>query len=190
MKKLILASKSPRRREIMKLVGMDFDVVISECDENIEYDDPRDMVSKLSYLKAKAVADTLIDGLDHLVIGSDTTVLFNGEVLGKPKDEEEAFKMLRAMSGNTHVVYTGVSIINTKSGKSETFYEETKVEFYEVSDDEINAYIATKDPMDKAGAYGVQGLGAFLVKRIEGDYFTVVGLPIAHLIQVLKNFEE
>lgn len=188
MKKIILASQSPRRREIMKLVGIDFDVVISDCDENIEYDGPADMVEKLSYLKAKDVAGKLPESEEHLVIGSDTIVFFKGEVLGKPKDEKDAFNMLHEMAGNTHVVYTGVSVIDTKTGKTETFHEETEVEFYDVSDEEIRQYIATKDPLDKAGAYGVQGLGAFLVNGIKGDYFTVVGLPIAHLIQVLKKF--
>ena len=97
--------------------------------------------------------------------------------------------MLSELSGQTHSVFTGVTVIDTETNKAETFYEETKVEFYDVSDEEILNYIATKDPLDKAGSYGVQGLGAFLVKRIEGDYFTVVGLPIAHLIRVLKCFE-
>ncbi|MCQ2512054.1 MAG: Maf family protein [Lachnospiraceae bacterium] len=188
MSKIILASASPRRREILQLVDLEFDVIISDCDENIEYDGPADMVEKLSYRKAKNVADKLPKSEEHLVIGSDTIVYFNGKVLGKPKEETEAFQMLHEMVGNTHVVYTGVSVIDTKTGKTEIFHEKTEVEFYDVSDEEIRQYIATKDPLDKAGAYGVQGKGAFLVKGIRGDYFTVVGLPIAHLIRVLKNF--
>ena len=188
MNKIILASASPRRREIMQLVDLEFDVIVSDCDENIEYDGPADMVEKLSYLKAKDVADKLPESEEHLVIGSDTIVYFKGEVLGKPKDADAAFQMLHSMAGNTHVVYTGVSVIDTKTGKHETFHEETEVEFYNVSDEEIRDYIATKDPLDKAGSYGVQGQGAFLVKGIKGDYFTVVGLPIAHLIRVLKKY--
>lgn len=188
MHKIILASASPRRRELLQLVDLKFDVIVSDCDENIEYDGPADMVEKLSYLKANDVAKKISDSEEHLVIGSDTIVYFQGKVLGKPKNEEDAFKMLHALAGNTHSVYTGVSVINTKTGKYKTFYEETKVEFYDVSDEEIYQYILTKDPMDKAGSYGVQGKGAFLVKGIQGDYFTVVGLPIAHLIRVLRDF--
>ncbi len=191
MKKIILASQSPRRKEILKLVDMDFDIMPSNCDENINYDSPSDMVSKLSFLKANDIVSKVKEldpGVSHLVIGSDTTVLFEGEILGKPKSKEEAFYMLKRMSGKTHIVYTGVSVIDSLSEKCETFFEETKVTFYDVTDDEIKAYIETGDPMDKAGAYGVQGLGAFLVKKVEGDYFTVVGLPVAHLLKVLKDF--
>ena len=190
MKRIVLASQSPRRHELLSMVGIKHEVITSDCDENIEYKDPADMVCKLSALKADSVAALLKkDSEKALVIGSDTIVYFNDAVLGKPKDEEDAFRMLSELSGNTHSVFTGVTVIDTEEGKRETFYEETKVSFYAVTEEEIKNYIATKDPLDKAGSYGVQGLGAFLVKRIEGDYFTVVGLPIAHLIQVLKHFE-
>ena len=121
------------------------------------------------------------------MIGADTIVFFQNKILGKPKNEEDAFRMLQAMSGNIHTVYTGVTIIDTASDRTNTFYEETKVEFYDVSDEEIRNYISTGDPLDKAGSYGVQGRGCFLVKRIEGDYFTVVGLPIAHLLKELSK---
>ena len=192
MKKLVLASQSPRRREIMKFVDLDFDVMPSDCDENIEYSSPSDMVSKLSFLKANDIANKIKNEdstNQHIVIGSDTTVYFEGEILGKPKNEEDAFNILKKLSGKTHIVYTGVTVIDTLNNKFETFYEETKVTFWDVTDEEINTYIATGDPMDKAGAYGVQGRGAFIVKKVEGDYFTVVGLPIAHLLQVLKKFD-
>ena len=190
MKRIVLASQSPRRHELLSMVGIKHEVITSDCDENIEYKDPADMVCKLSALKADSVAALLKkDSEKALVIGSDTIVYFNDAVLGKPKDEEDAFRMLSELSGNTHSVFTGVTVIDTEDGKRETFYEETKVSFYAVTEEEVKNYIATKDPLDKAGSYGVQGLGAFLVKRIEGDYFTVVGLPIAHLIQVLKHFE-
>ncbi|MBO4835165.1 MAG: septum formation inhibitor Maf [Lachnospiraceae bacterium] len=189
MEKIILASASPRRRELLTMVGMSFDVIVSDCDENISYDGPEDIVRKLSRRKAENVADKLKEEAgSHLVVGSDTIVYFNGEILGKPKDEKDAFRMLKELSGCTHVVYTGVTVIDTGSGRTETFCEATKVEFYPVTDEEIKAYIDTGDPLDKAGSYGVQGLGAFLVKRIEGDYFTVVGLPIAHLLQLLRTF--
>lgn len=190
MKKIVLASQSPRRHELLSMVGIDHEVITSDCDENIEYKGPADMVSKLSALKAGSVAEVLKKrGEKAIVIGSDTIVYFKDTVLGKPIDEKDAFRMLSELSGQTHSVFTGVTVIDTELDMSETFYEETKVAFYDVSDEEILNYIATKDPLDKAGSYGVQGRGAFLVKRIEGDYFTVVGLPIAHLIQVLKHFE-
>ncbi len=189
MKKIILASASPRRKEIMEMAGLDFDVAVSDCEEHVSYNGPEDMVKKLSHRKAGAVADMLVnkEGEEYLVIGSDTIVYFDGEILGKPKDEEEAFRMLKSMAGKTHVVYTGVTVIETPSMQKETFCEQTTVEFYEVSEEEIKEYIRTKEPLDKAGSYGVQGRGAFLVKRIEGDYYTVVGLPIAHLLRVLRK---
>ena len=189
MEKIILASASPRRRELLTMVRLPFDVIVSDCDENISYEGPEDMVTKLSLRKAENVAEKLReDTKAHLVIGSDTIVYFQNEILGKPKDEEDAFRMLKELSGHTHVVYTGVTVIDTATGRTESFCEATKVEFYPVTDEEIQAYINTGDPMDKAGSYGVQGLGAFLVKRIEGDYFTVVGLPVAHLLQLLRTF--
>lgn len=190
MNKIILASASPRRKELMSMAGLSFDVIVSDCDENISYDSPEDMVKKLSLRKAQSVADQIrkTESAPHLVIGSDTIVFFQNQILGKPKDEKDAFCMLKAMSGNTHTVYTGVSIIDTGNGQTETFYEATQVEFYDVTDQEIKDYIATGAPMDKAGSYGVQGRGCFLVKRIEGDYFTVVGLPIARLWKELKKF--
>ena len=189
MEKIILASASPRRKELMTMAGLAFDVIVSDCEENITYEGPEDMVKKLSFLKARDVADKICktEPAPHLVIGADTIVFFQNKILGKPKNEEDAFRMLQAMSGNIHTVYTGVTIIDTASDRTNTFYEETKVEFYDVSDEEIRNYISTGDPLDKAGSYGVQGRGCFLVKRIEGDYFTVVGLPIAHLLKELAK---
>ena len=171
------------------MAGLTFDVIVSDCDENINYDGPEDMVKKLSLLKARDVAEKIKanEHEPHLVIGADTIVFFRNQILGKPKNAEDAFRMLTAMAGNIHIVFTGVTIIDTASGKTKTFCEETQVEFYDVTEEEIRDYIATGDPLDKAGSYGVQGRGAFLVKRIEGDYFTVVGLPIAHLIRELMK---
>ena len=191
MEKIILASASPRRKELMTMAGLAFDVIVSDCEENITYEGPEDMVKKLSFLKARDVADKICktEIAPHLVIGADTIVFFQNKILGKPKNEEDAFRMLQAMSGNIHTVYTGVTIIDTVSDRTNTFYEETKVEFYDVSDEEIRNYISTGDPLDKAGSYGVQGRGCFLVKRIEGDYFTVVGLPIAHLLKELAKID-
>ena len=188
MKRYILASKSPRRHELLDMVGVEHEVITSDCDENIEYSGPADMVCRLSELKAEAVAKELPAGEEAIIIGSDTIVYYDGEVLGKPKSEEDAFRMLSELSGNTHSVFTGVTIIDPSAGKKETFFEETKVTFYDVTEEEIRAYIKTGDPLDKAGSYGIQGKGAFLVQRIEGDYYTVVGLPVAHLLQSLKEF--
>ena len=138
MKRIVLASQSPRRHELLSMVGIDHEVITSDCDENIEYRDPADMVSKLSALKAGSVADELKNrGEKAIVIGSDTIVYFKDAVLGKPKDEKDAFRMLSELSGQTHSVFTGVTVIDTETNKAETFYEETKVEFYDVSDEEI-----------------------------------------------------
>ena len=189
MKKIVLASQSPRRHELLDMVGIRHEVITSDCDEHISYTGPDDMVLKLSHLKAESVAEELKKQKeDAVVIGSDTIVYFDGQVLGKPEDPEDAYRMLSELSGNSHSVFTWVTLIDTATGKSESFYEETKVIFYDVTEEEIRDYIATGDPLDKAGSYGVQGRGAFLVKRIEGDYFTVVGLPVAHLVRVLRNF--
>ena len=190
MERIILASASPRRKELMTMAGLSFDVVVSDCEENIAFDGPEDMVKQLSFLKANDVADKIrtTEKEPHLVIGADTIVYFQNQILGKPKSVEDAYCMLRAMAGNCHTVYTGVTIIDTASCRSETFCEATHVEFYDVTENEIRDYIATGDPLDKAGSYGVQGRGAFLVKRVEGDYFTVVGLPIARLIRELKKY--
>ncbi|MBQ9815091.1 MAG: septum formation inhibitor Maf [Lachnospiraceae bacterium] len=199
MKKIILASQSPRRRELLNLVRLDFEVIPSDCDEKARADSPEELVKMLSKLKCSDVAGRIIrkevlpetassDG--YYVIGSDTIVVFDGNILGKPQDGSDAFRMLKMLSGNTHSVFTGVTVIDTKTGKGKTFYEKTDVKFIDADDEEIRAYVATGEPMDKAGAYGVQGLGAFLVEKINGDYFTVVGLPLSRLLRVLKAFDK
>ena len=193
MKKLVLASTSPRRKEILELTGYDFDVVSPACDEKADSLDPAEYVSQLSYQKSMAGLSCLKEaGLseDVYIIGSDTIVAADYGILGKPKDEEAAFSMLHSLAGKMHSVYTGVTIISSKSFYSETFYEKTDVYFYDVDDDEIWAYIKTKEPMDKAGAYGIQGKGSFLVRKIDGDYFNVVGLPVSHLVRVLRKFDK
>ncbi|MBO7729360.1 MAG: septum formation protein Maf, partial [Lachnospiraceae bacterium] len=145
MEKIILASASPRRKELMTMAGLTFDVIVSDCEENISYESPEDMVKKLSLLKAKDVADKIrqTETEPHLVIGSDTIVFFQNQILGKPKNEEDAFHMLKAMSGNIHTVYTGVTIIDTANNHTDTLYDETRVEFDDVTDEEIRNYIAT-----------------------------------------------
>ena len=172
--KLVLASKSPRRSEILKNAGIDFTVRVADADETIpEGTKPQDAVVFLAARKALAVerAD------DETVLGADTIVVLDDKILGKPKDREDAFNMLRSLSGRVHSVFTGVCAVG--DGISLTFAEETKVEFYPLTDDEINEYLDTNEPYDKAGAYGIQGIASKFIRGIEGDYFNVVGLPVS-----------
>ncbi len=178
---IILASQSPRRKELLKLCGVEFKVRPADADETLpEGLTPAEAVCYLSKIKARAADDN-----ENIIIGSDTVVALDGSILGKPTDDDDAFLMLKKLSGKTHSVFTGVTLI--KKGKEITFYEETKVEFYPLTDEEIRNYIKTGEPMDKAGAYGIQGFGGILVKRIEGDFNNVVGLPIARLSREIKK---
>lgn len=183
--KIVLASGSPRRRELLEVVGVtDFEVCPAQGEEKTQDGlSPEETVKSLSGAKAREVA-AKYDG-DTVIIAADTIVCNDGRILGKPQDEAEAFSMLKALSGKVHEVYTGITLI-----KGETIVsgaECTKVEFRTLSDDEINAYIATGEPMDKAGAYGIQGKASLMVKKIDGDYFNVVGLPLCRLGQMLKT---
>ncbi len=186
---LILASKSPRRIEILKNVGYDFTITPAEYDESVVdlKVDPVKGVTELAKGKAKSVFDTLpsFESSDKVVLGADTIVVCDGEVMLKPKDESDAARMLSKLSGNTHQVYTAVALITAKETK--TFVIKTDVYFYDLSEKEIDDYIKTGEPMDKAGAYGIQGKGSFLVKKIDGDYFNVVGLPISSVMRHLKE---
>ena len=199
MEKIILASSSPRRRELMAQAGFAFEVLVSEADETIEAETPGEMVEVLSERKAAAVAEEIRkQGFAEesvLLVGADTMVAIDGKKLGKPKDEKGAEEMLEELSGRTHQVYTGVTLIRLKKAEngsilqeSRTFSEGTDVSFYPLTKEEIRSYIATGEPMDKAGAYGIQGKAAVFVKEIKGDYNNVVGLPIARLYQELKNW--
>ena len=180
---IVLASASPRRRELLEKAGVDFTVRVSQAEEHIEPGTPpHEAVMQLAMQKAQAVAR---ECPDDLVIGADTVVVLDGEILGKPADEADAARMLRRLSGQTHTVYTGVCLV--RAGKTETFFEQTQVTFYPLTDDEIAAYVATGEPMDKAGAYGIQGRGCTLVREIRGDYFNVVGLPVAALYRRLVD---
>ena len=187
MKHLILASGSPRRRELMSQVGLDFTVVTSDADENIKEMEPEDYVRELSSIKAQSVLEQYADKDDSvIVIGADTIVYHKGEILTKPRDEEDAFRILKSLEGQIHQVYTGVTICSTH--KKVSFYEKTDVWVYDMTDEEIRDYISTGEPMDKAGAYGIQGKFAAYIKGIEGDYNNVVGLPVARLVHALKTF--
>lgn len=183
MKKIILASASPRRKELLTTAGVEFEVLVSEADETIpEGTAPRDAAMMTAEKKSLAVAENR----DGIVIGADTIVVIDDKILGKPKDETDAFGMLRLLSGREHEVITGVCI--TDGEKTEKFAQVSKVRFYDLTDDEITAYVATKEPMDKAGAYGIQGKGCVLVESIEGDYFNIVGLPVAATVRALRRF--
>ncbi|MGG3524756.1 septum formation inhibitor Maf [Bacillus pseudomycoides] len=185
MKKLILASGSPRRKELLELAGVPFEIVVSEIEETIgAYSSPADIVMSLALQKASAVVE---NHEDSVVLGADTIVTYESRILGKPKDEAEAKEILQLLSGKTHEVYTGIALISKE--KTVTFYERTEVTFWELTEEEVDAYIATKEPLDKAGSYGIQGKGSIFVQHIQGDYYSVVGLPIARLVRELKQFD-
>lgn len=193
-RKIILASASPRRKELLAQVGFEFDIVTSNCEELTTKTKPSEVVEELSFLKAADVAKKLDKSENRLlIIGSDTVVALGDTIMGKPKDKEDAFRMLKSLQGREHSVITGVTMIFTEpDGKEKTiiFSKETKVWFYSMNDDEIRAYIDTNEPMDKAGAYAIQGLCAAYIERIEGDYNTVVGLPVAEICRVLREYKE
>lgn len=184
-KKIVLASASPRRREILSNLGLSFEVITSDAEEKTDTELPPYMiVQELAMLKGTDVAKKVADAV---VISADTIVWLDGMMLGKPSDEANARKMLKMLSGKTHEVYTGVCVTHSKSGKSVSDYEVTKVNFRSLSDEEIDGYIKTGEPMDKAGAYGIQSKGCLLVDSIEGDYLNVVGLPAVKLSKILKE---
>ena len=184
--KIILASQSPRRKELLERMGIqDFETISPNVDESAFHGlPPEELVRRLSAEKAAAVAGKV--GEDAIVIAADTVVALEGAVLGKPADELDAFKMLSALSGVRHQVYTGVTIC--RGGEKQTAHEVTDVTFRELSEREIEDYISTGEPMDKAGAYGIQGYGALLIQGISGDYYNVMGLPVCRLSGMLARF--
>ena len=184
--KIILASQSPRRKELLERMGIrDFETISPNVDESVFHGlPPEELVRRLSAEKAAAVAGRA--GEDAIVIAADTVVALEGAVLGKPADELDAFKMLSALSGVRHQVYTGVTVC--RGGEKQTAHEVTDVTFRELSEEEIEHYIATGEPMDKAGAYGIQGYGALLIQGISGDYYNVMGLPVCRLGGMLARF--
>lgn len=194
MEKFILASASPRRRELMSVLGLDFEVVVSDADEaGVDKTIPVNLyVQELAMLKASATAEKLIREKcsDCLIISADTVVCCDGRILGKPKDREDATAMLRQLSGRAHEVYTGICVMRLSDGYTVCDSRMTRVWFLPLTEEKICAYIETGEPMDKAGAYGIQGLGSTLIEKIDGDYFNVVGLPLAALAALLeKEFE-
>ena len=182
--RIILASQSPRRRELLALVGIAHDVIPAHVDERIMAGErPAPHADRLARSKALALAER---ERDALVIGADTIVVIDGRILGKPADEAEARQTLRTLSGREHVVFTAVAVARGRRVESEV--EEVTVTFRELTDDEIAAYVATGEPMDKAGSYGIQGYGATIVERIDGDYFAVMGLSLVRLVRLLARF--
>jgi len=183
---LILASRSPRRRKLLAQLGLDFEVHPSDLDENAtNHRLPEQLVEQLALEKARAVAARFPEAL---TLGADTIVVLDGDVLNKPADEAEARAMLRRLSGRTHTVYTGVALVHPASQREVVDYEATQVTFAPLTDAEIDAYVATGSPLDKAGAYGIQDdYGAVFIRRIEGDYYNVVGLPLHRLYRMLRN---
>ncbi|MFS0646749.1 Maf family protein [Siminovitchia sp. 179-K 8D1 HS] len=183
MPRLVLASTSPRRKELLDMLHIPFTVCSPKADETIAGSmSPSKMVKELAVRKATSGAE--LHG-NSCVIGADTIVSIHGDILGKPSNKEHAFQMLKTLSGQTHSVFTGVAVFF--EGAIETFYEKTDVTFWELSETEIERYIDTGEPFDKAGAYGIQGWGALLVKEVHGDYFSVVGLPVARVARLLEK---
>lgn len=182
-KTIILASNSPRRKELLKLTGLDFSIESANVDESSTESNPSKLVEHLSYIKAKAVIDLHNDNC--IIIGSDTVVAINDKILGKPEDEADAFQMIQLLQGKSHFVYTGVTLLGTNFRNK--FYEKTEVFVYPMSDEEILNYISTGEPMDKAGAYGIQGYFSVYIKGICGDYNNVVGLPVARVYHELRK---
>lgn len=185
---IILASGSPRRKEILANTNVKFEVLTSDIDEKIfDFEEPAQLVLRLAFEKCMDIA---INNPEKLVIGADTIVVLDNEILGKPKNEEEAFDMLSKLSNRAHQVITGISIVNLAMDKKIVDYVISDVKFKNLSDKDIKDYISTGECLDKAGAYGRQGYGALLVQEIKGDYFNIVGLPISRLSDILKeNFD-
>ncbi len=209
-KRIILGSASPRRRELLEQIGIEFEVVVSDAQEHYESTRPEEIVRELALMKAEHVAGEVerrekesgdrsyiseqetgkINLCNVMILGADTIVVRDGQILGKPSDEEAAFFMLKSLQGRMHQVYTGVTLLDFDgNGERHTIShaEETKVYVHEMTDEEIRRYIAAGESMDKAGAYGVQGRFAAYIDRIEGDYYNVVGLPVAYVYHAMKE---
>jgi nucleoside triphosphate pyrophosphatase len=184
--KIILASSSPRRRELLKQAGILYSVEPADADESaLPGEKPRAHVKRLALLKARTVAARHKKGL---VLGADTVVVVDGEILGKPASKAEAKRMLNLISGRAHEVLTGIALVDARAGRAMSAVEKTKVSVKRLTEDEIDEYIATGEPMDKAGAYGIQGLFSVYVKGVRGCFFNVVGLPLPRLFELVKEY--
>ncbi|MDE2825486.1 MAG: Maf family protein [Gemmatimonadota bacterium] len=191
MKQIVLASSSPRRSSLLRQIGINFEIVPPDVDES-RYSfegDPSGTAERLALAKAKSAAGR-IDARGRLVLGADTVVLFEGQVIGKPKDAEDACAMLRKLAGRSHRVLTGFALLDPGTNRAVTAHEWTAVSMRELTDAEIRAYVDTGEPLDKAGSYGAHALGAGLITRVEGCFYNVIGLPLARLLMTLKNFDD
>ena len=187
MKKIVLASKSPRRKELLESIGINFTVHSSDAEEEFNNDAlPWEVVEQLALMKAESIS---FHYNDAIIIGADTIVVYEDTILGKPKNEMEAFNMLKQLQGQVHQVFSGLALINTSTGVFLVSHRMTKVHMYPLTDDEIHFYISTNEPMDKAGSYGIQGIGSLFIEKIEGDYYNVVGLPLSLLRQLLTSLK-
>jgi len=185
-RKIILASGSPRRKELLSLIGLKFRVDVSDYEEDLRLKlKPHELAKFLSCEKACAVAHKYRDAV---IIAADTFIVFRGKLLGKPHTDKEALRMLTMLNGKLHSVITGYTVLDTCSRRKHSSAVETKVWFRKMTDEELRAYVKTGEPLDKAGAYAIQGIGCLIVKKIEGDYFNVIGLPVASLAVTLKKF--
>lgn len=187
--KLILASGSQRRRELMSMCGYDYEIMVSNADESIDEHDPKEFVAKLAERKATEVYErySMLNGekTEICVVGADTIVVYNDEIIGKPTDKEDAKRILKTLSGQTHMVYTGIAVVTAQGVQREV--SRSEVTFCTLTDAEISDYIRSGEPMDKAGAYGIQGPFGMFVERISGNYFTIIGMPLPVLYRMLKN---
>ncbi|MCR5525838.1 MAG: Maf family protein [Lachnospiraceae bacterium] len=185
-KEIILASASPRRQELLRQIGINFMVIVSDSEEEYSSNDPEKAAEEISFGKARNVAEKCDSGV---IVAADTIVVVDGRILGKPEDEKEAFKMLKELQGRSHKVITGVTLARFEKNeiRYNSFHETTEVEIYPMTDVEILDYISTGDPMDKAGSYGIQGVFAKFIKKIDGDYYNVVGLPLGRLYHELNT---
>lgn len=187
MKDIILASQSPRRRELLENIGLKFEIMVDNSPEDMSgILTISELVKKLSAKKAANVSDKL-SGRDCIIISADTVVSIDDKVIGKPMDRKNSIDVLKSLSGNSHYVYTGITVLDNKSGKIVSDFEKTEVTFRKLSDKEITDYVNTGEPMDKAGSYGIQGKASLFVEKIDGDYFNIVGLPICKLGKILKD---
>jgi septum formation protein len=187
LEKLLLASQSPRRRELLEQTGIVLEIVPSDIDEqDISIKNPAEYVKALSFMKAEKISGVYPDSW---ILGADTIVVLQDQILGKPESEHHAMEMLRLLSNREHIVFTGFCIMNKHKQTVIKSDVETRVWFKPLSDQEIKWYVSTKEPFDKAGAYGIQGLGAFLVRKIFGSYSNVVGLPVCEVIEALMELK-
>lgn len=186
MEPLVLASGSPRRSEILRAVGWPFEAVVPDVDETLSADEAaEDYVRRLAREKAGRVASTRLFGL---VLGADTVVVVDGSILGKPRDAADAARMLRLLSARAHEVLTGVALVRAETGRTVSGVARTRVRFAELSDEEVERYVETGEPLDKAGAYAVQGRAAPFIESIEGEYWNVVGLPVRLVYELARDF--